>query len=703
MAVTIKTTQHGNSYCPQVQFVVDFVSETGGEAKYNWELKWVTFGYTVSSSASKAYNAKIDGTTVASGSFAIGGKTTQVIKSGTCTINKGTSSRTVPISLSFDMTFTWSGTGGGTKTASGSFNIAAKTSYVVSYNANGGSGAPGNQTKWYGTNLKLSSSVPSRTGHNFVRWNTNTSNTGTAYSPGGTYSANAGATLYAIWSAHTYTVQYNANGGTGAPGNQTKTYGVNLTLSSTKPTRTNYNFKGWSTSANGGVVYAAGATYTNNSAVTLYAVWELAYQKPRISNFTATRCTSNGTVSETGTYIKVAFNWSTDRTVSGIGTQHKIQSGSSWTGTSLTASGTSGSISQVIGGNNISIETSYHVRVYVTDSGGTTYSPTLSIGTVKFPIDVKAEGKGIAFGKVAELDDRFDVAWKALFRNDIVINERLTKAYRGWISSDKTIKSFNDATTTGIYEIDQSATDGPLNTWGYLDVQVANGDTWNKTDNWIWQTFYTTDGAIYKRYAVNNGSFTSWNRSVLAYQPIRSSANKGSWNQPTSGLLTQITDNSGAQHSVIVGLKSDGKTRAYGIDFLDNDSSPHMRLYSGSKYFSVQSDGVTWNGDYILALHSHNMVANTAGSKSHIQLGSLKLCWGKVSITPTANAPTSAAITFPLTYTNTPTVFTTPETTVPGTAVTGCASQNITTTGCNIFVTRTNTTTTNIMWFAIGS
>ena len=42
-----------------------------------------------------------------------------------------------------------------------------------------------------------------------------------------------------------YSVKYNANGGSGAPSSQTKWHGTALTLSSTKPTRTGYTFKGW--------------------------------------------------------------------------------------------------------------------------------------------------------------------------------------------------------------------------------------------------------------------------------------------------------------------------------------------------------------------------------------------------------------------------------------------------------------------------
>lgn len=76
--------------------------------------------------------------------------------------------------------------------------------------------------------------------------------------------------------AHTYTISYSANGGSGAPSAQTKTHGKNLTLSSTKPTRTGYTFKGWSTSSTAtSATYNAGSTFTANTSVTLYAVWQI--------------------------------------------------------------------------------------------------------------------------------------------------------------------------------------------------------------------------------------------------------------------------------------------------------------------------------------------------------------------------------------------------------------------------------------------
>ena len=71
----------------------------------------------------------------------------------------------------------------------------------------------------------------------------------------------------------TYTVTYNANGGSGAPSAQIKTHNQPLTLSRTQPTRTGYTFAGWATSSNGRVQYQPGETYTGNANLILYAVW----------------------------------------------------------------------------------------------------------------------------------------------------------------------------------------------------------------------------------------------------------------------------------------------------------------------------------------------------------------------------------------------------------------------------------------------
>ena len=154
------------------------------------------------------------------------------------------------------------------------YAVWSKKTYTVSYNANGGEGAPDSQTKTHGTDLTLSSTKPTRTGHDFKGWATSSSATTATYLAGEKYTSDSSATLYAVWSKKTYTVSYNANGGSGAPDSQTKTYGEDLTLSSKKPTRDTYKFLGWATSSDGDASYQPGGTYTSNSGVTLYAKWE---------------------------------------------------------------------------------------------------------------------------------------------------------------------------------------------------------------------------------------------------------------------------------------------------------------------------------------------------------------------------------------------------------------------------------------------
>ena len=85
------------------------------------------------------------------------------------------------------------------------------------------------------------------------------------------------ATLYAVWRENentAYEVKYYANGGNGAPVSQMKTKNVDLTLTSTTPTRSGYTFAGWGTSANATTpTYYPGSKYTANASINLYAVW----------------------------------------------------------------------------------------------------------------------------------------------------------------------------------------------------------------------------------------------------------------------------------------------------------------------------------------------------------------------------------------------------------------------------------------------
>jgi len=145
---------------------------------------------------------------------------------------------------------------------------ASVTSYIYYYNGSSlydyddtNTGTAGNKFTYY------LASKPSKTGYTFKGWGTSSS-ASTTYSAGASRTGYYGTdyTWYANWTAQTYTISYNANGGSGAPNSQTKTYNVTLTLSSDKPTRDGYEFLGWATSSN-----ATSATY---SAVVLILIMQ---------------------------------------------------------------------------------------------------------------------------------------------------------------------------------------------------------------------------------------------------------------------------------------------------------------------------------------------------------------------------------------------------------------------------------------------
>ena len=116
--------------------------------------------------------------------------------------------------------------------------------------------------------------------------------TKTGYTLDGWYTSNSGGekitssttvtenkTYYAHFTANTYKITYNANGGTNAPAQQSYQYAPSgsINLTSNKPTKTGYTFLGWSTSSTATTpTYTSGQQWNKNNAnnYTLYAVWD---------------------------------------------------------------------------------------------------------------------------------------------------------------------------------------------------------------------------------------------------------------------------------------------------------------------------------------------------------------------------------------------------------------------------------------------
>ena len=149
----------------------------------------------------------------------------------------------------------------------------------LSYNANGGTGAPAIQTVAKNGTLTISSTTPTKFGYRFTAWNTQIDGSGSSYVGGNKITMGEDdKILYAQWQETApYTVTYNANGGTGAPAEQGKYIGKILKLSSTIPTRSGYAFRGWVTDISEEAeeidTYYPGNYYGEDASVTLYATW----------------------------------------------------------------------------------------------------------------------------------------------------------------------------------------------------------------------------------------------------------------------------------------------------------------------------------------------------------------------------------------------------------------------------------------------
>ena len=173
-----------------------------------------------------------------------------------------------------------------------------------------------------GSSVTIKNNAFVRNGYTFAGWTTNSDGTDDGYGwtgwsgtwnyDNGQYGINNNKlTLYARWNIKAYTISYNANGGSNAPGNQSKIENKSISLSSSKPTRTGYTFVNWNTKKDGsGTTYKAGASYNSNADLTLYAQWRInkVYIKLDANGGNVSGSTTNGSCSTSNNIIGCSWN-----------------------------------------------------------------------------------------------------------------------------------------------------------------------------------------------------------------------------------------------------------------------------------------------------------------------------------------------------------------------------------------------------------
>ena len=151
--------------------------------------------------------------------------------------------------------------------------------YTVTFDKNGGTGEMAAQSFTYGEAKALTANAFMRKGYTFVGWNTQADGKGTSYSDGQTVSdlisqAGGSVTLYAVWKADVYTINYILGGGTNAENNPSSYTVESGQITFAAPSRVGYAFVGWFDAEEGGNEIESLAE-GNTGNVTLYARWAI--------------------------------------------------------------------------------------------------------------------------------------------------------------------------------------------------------------------------------------------------------------------------------------------------------------------------------------------------------------------------------------------------------------------------------------------
>lgn len=165
-------------------------------------------------------------------------------------------------------------------------------SYTVYFNANSGSVSTSNKSVTYGSTYGTLP-TPSRSGYTFNGWYTASSG-GSQVTASSTVTNASNHTVYAHWTQSSYTVSFNANGGSVPTSSKSVTYGSTYGTLPT-PTRSGYTFNGWYTAQTGGSKITSSTTVSNASSHTLYAQWSSGSTMVSVGNIerlSATRVSS---------------------------------------------------------------------------------------------------------------------------------------------------------------------------------------------------------------------------------------------------------------------------------------------------------------------------------------------------------------------------------------------------------------------------
>lgn len=170
---------------------------------------------------------------------------------------------------------------------------------------------------------------------------------------------------------------------------------------------------------------ARGRTASKTATITCYD-----YDTPTFKSFTAYRCNLDGTANDNGTYIKYSFavDYSSVNSTnkSTVAIYYKQNANNSWTSAAnaLTSSTTKTADDIVKDSSGTEIvfnaDTTYAIYATVVDNySGSTNSSTITVFGASRVLNIRANGTGVAFGKMAETDHLFESKWPLKIDDEI--------------------------------------------------------------------------------------------------------------------------------------------------------------------------------------------------------------------------------------------------------------------------------------------
>lgn len=191
------------------------------------------------------------------------------------------------------------------------------------------------------------------------------------------------------------------------------------------------------------------------TASTTRSLTVIAYAAPKITTFQGYRCLADGTENYEGTYLSAAVNFSIspvgDKNSKSYKLEYKLQSATTWT--TLTSGSVYALNSTIVSSNGpFGVDNTFDIRLSVTDYFGTVTS-TFEIPTAFTLLDFNKSGKGIAFGKVSEMEEGMEIALPTKFSHAETPNSPI------FLQSGQ---DFNDILEPGFYCIPSTAVSATL-------------------------------------------------------------------------------------------------------------------------------------------------------------------------------------------------------------------------------------------------